>query len=384
MKKVGNTEQIDFSVLGNMEIPEIAQGGTVKLKPVSKEDADDIKEDIIGEVDSLESFNAGDSKETPAEAEPETEVSSLNTPEDIEPPVEDTEEPSNEEVSVIKGLAEWSKEQGILEYDPEKFEDSEDWLKSAFSEKVQKEVYSEVQKYKEELPGVIKDILNNYEEGVPLDEMIYSKSREIEYNGITESQLEESEEIQKRLVADWYANQDYDQDEIESKITKLKDAVLLEDEAKTALKKLKVFEARYQQELVQAVERNRKAEEKAFAERLANLEKEVMSSEEIIPGIKVTPEERKKIFEAYTKPDSKRDTALVKALRNDPKAWLKITQFMVLMNGDFESVKKNFKTEATKKVKETVNTYQEPKGTLSKININKVKKAIELSKRKTI
>lgn len=377
MNKSENTDQIDFSVLGNMEIPEIAQSNAIKLKPVTKKEQDEIREDIIGEVESITDF------ETPKDKEDTEEVDTTESDENIEPPVDDApEDTENTEVSVVKGIAEWAKEQGLLEYDPEKFEDNEEWLKTSFSEKVQKEVHSEVQKYKEELPGVVKEILNNYEDGVPLDELIFSKSREIEYKGITETQLEESEEIQKKLVSDWLSNQDYEPEEIENKITKLKDAVLLEDEAKTALKKLKVFEAKYQQQLVQTAENNRKAEEKAFIDRLQNLEKEVMSSEEIIPGVKITPEEKKKIFEAYTKPDSKRETALIKALKSDPKAWLKITQFMVLMNGNLDSVKKDLKTEATKKIKNTVQTYSEPTGTLSKINLTKVKKALELAKRK--
>ncbi len=51
------------------------------------------------------------------------------------------------------------------------------------------------------------------------------------------------------------------------------------------------------------------------------------------------------------------------------------------MNGNLESVKTSLKTEATKKVKETVNTYQEQKGSLSKIDMSKVRKAIQLSKK---
>jgi len=69
----------------------------------------------------------------------------------------------------------------------------------------------------------------------------------------------------------------------------------------------------------------------------------------------------------------------MKALESDPQAWYKITQFMVLMNGNLKDVEKKLTTKATKKVKETVNTYKETPG-LNKLtspsSLKAMKKAI--------
>ena len=382
MGKEITENQIDFSVLSNMDLPAIEQATPLKL--VSSKDQAEIKEDVIGEIESIEAFNVPD-KVTPKEGD--TEIPGIDLEEELDAVVDNPEvgaTSTEEDISVVKGIAEWAKTQGILEYDTEKFQDTEDWLKEAFTGKVQKEVQAEVSAYKESLPGVIKDVLNNYEEGVPLDELIYSKSREIEYNGINEKILDENKDLQKRLVADWLANQDYTQEEIEDTIKKYDDSLLLDDQAKIALKKLKVFEQRYQANLVQAAEQNKKDQQTAFLKQLDSLEKEIMASEEIIPGIKTTPEERKKIFESYTKTDSKKETALIKALKSDPKAWFKITQFMVLMNGNLDSVKTKMVTEATNKVKSTVGgTFTDKKGSLDNINLSKIRKAVQLSKKQT-
>lgn len=368
---------IDFSVLGTMEIPEISQGP--KLKVPNKTEQEEIKLDLITQVDSLEDFV----KETNKKSEDtETEIEVPTEDEELEVTTPEASKGTEEQFSPVKGIALWAKEQGLVDFEEDKFEDNEDWLKTTFEGKIKQLAQEEVNQYKEQFPAVLKELADKFEEGVPLDELIYSKSREIEYNGISEKALEEDKELQKSIISDWYTNSEYTPEEIKTKLQKLEDAVLLEDEAKTALNKLKVFEKRYQEQLVHQAEANKKAQEKEFQEKLKSIEQKVLSSEEIIPGVKLSVDDRKRLYNAYTKTDSKKETELIKALKKDPDAWLKITQFMVLMNGNLDSVKSSIKTETTKKLKETVNTYQEDKNSLSKIDFSKIKKAIALDKKR--
>ena len=240
------------------------------------------------------------------------------------------------------------------------------------------------EEWKESLPPAIKELINNYEEGVPLDEIIYSKSREIEYSQIDEKTLEEREDLQKKLIADWLVNQDYDDDEIKKRLGKLEENLMLEDEAKIALKKLKAYEAKYQENLKAEAKANKIAQEKAFQDQIKRIEEDITKSSEIIKGIQISKEEKKQLIDAYTKIDSKGKTALMKAIENDPQAWYKITQFMVLMNGDLSKVKTSATTEVTKKVKEAVNTYKETPG-LGKLSspeaLKAMKKAVKLSQK---
>lgn len=105
-----------------------------------------------------------------------------------------------------------------------------------------------------------------------------------------------------------------------------------------------------------------------------------MTADEIIPGIKLTKEEKQKLYDGYIKFDAKRETQLTKALKADPLANLKIAQFFLLLNGDVSNIKTKLKTEVTKEVKKTVNTYKEKDTPFSKVNLGKIQKALELAK----
>lgn len=343
---------------------------------LTKDEIEEAKETAIQEVNGIDEFSQEENREN-SEDSGETSTEEQSEAETPEYDDEDSEgnAGADEESSVVQAVAEWAKAKGIFDYEADQFEDSEEWLETKLVEK--SKVYAD--EWKESLPPIIKEVINNYEEGVPLDELIYSKSREMEYNAVDEDDLGKSDGLQKKLVADWLYTQDFSDDEIESKIKKYEDALILEDEAKTALKKLKAYEAKYQEQLKVDTERKKMAAQDQYNQMLKQIETDIMSSEEIIPGIQLSKEEKKKVYDAYTKQDSSRKTQLMKALETDPQAWYKITQFMVLMNGNLKDVEKKLTTKAAKKVKETVNTYKETPG-LNKLtspsSLKAMKKAI--------
>ena len=373
--------KLDFSALEKLNLPPINMKAS-DLEPVdgepflSKEEIEEAKESAIEEVNGIDEFSqekdtedSENSEESSKEESAETETADLDE--------EDSEGNGGvaEESSVISAVAEWAKSKGIFDYEADQFEDSEDWLENKLIEKSK----SYADEWKDSLPPIIKEVINNYEEGVPLDELIYSKSREMEYNAVDEEDLGKSDALQKKLVSDWLYTQEFSDEEIDSKLKKYEDALILEDEAKTALKKLKAYEAKYQEQLKYDTERKKMAAQEQYNQMLKQVENDIMSSEEIIPGIQLSKEEKKKVYEAYTKQDSSIKTQLMKALESDPQAWYKITQFMVLMNGNLKDVEKKLTTKATKKVKETVNTYKETPG-LGKLtspsSLKAMKKAI--------
>lgn len=380
-------EKLDFSALERLNMPPInieqKDLESVEGQPLlTKDEIEEAKETAIQEVAGIDEFsreedieNSEDSEDAAPEKQSETETPDLDEEDSTGDEGTGTEEPS-----VIQAVAEWAKAKGIFDYEDGQFEDSEDWLESKLMEK--SKGYAE--EWKESLPPVIKEVINNYEEGVPLDELIYSKSREIEYNAVDEDKLGDSDALQKKLVADWLYTQDFSDEEIEAKLKKYEDALILEDEAKTALKKLRAYESKYQEQLKQDTQRKRQEAEENYNQMIKKIESDIMASDEIIPGIQLSKEDKKKVYEAYTKQDSSRKTQLMKTLESDPQAWYKITQFMVLMNGNLKDVEKKLNTKAAKKVKETVNTYKETPG-LNKLtnpaNLKAMKKAIEKIKK---
>lgn len=368
-------DELDLSMFG--DLPEIDLPAPENTELTDK-DIEDVKEFTIGEVESLEEFQkkTATKKEvtsTPDDPEIEEETE-IETPENTGE--EAASEEGTEEVSPIRAIAEWAGTKGIIDFDPEKFEDSEDYLETKLNDVVK----SKVEAYKQDLPEVLHDLINNFEEGVPLMELIDSKSRQIEFSAIDEDTLEKDVDLQKNILRQHLANQDYKEDAIEKKIKRLEDNLLLEEESKEALEKLKVFEEKYQQNLIKETQERKKQAEKEWQDTLKNIEKTIMTADEIIPGIKLTKEEKQKLYDGYIKFDAKRETQLTKALKADPLANLKIAQFFLLLNGDVSNIKTKLKTEVAKEVKKTVNTYKEKDTPFSKVNLGKIKKALELVK----
>ena len=384
-------EKLDFSALEKLNLPPIDMKAS-DLEPVTsgslrgldkEEIIEDAKESAIEEIENIDEFSTPSEASEVSETDGEEKEEKKQTSQDSEDEdLEDFEsgQDSSEETSVVKAVAEWAKAKGLFDYEEDKFEDSEDWLETKLVEKSKE--YT--QEWVDSLPPVIKEIITNYEEGVPLDELVYSKSREIEYNAVDENELEKSEGLQKKLVSDWLYTQEFSEEEIETKLKKYEDALILEDEAKTALKKLRAYESKYQEQLKFQTQQKQEAARQNYETYMKRIETDIMNSQEIIPDIPVSKEERKKLYDAYTKADSKGDTALTRAIKSDPQAWYKITQFMVLMNGNLKNVEKSLQKKATEKLKKSVTTYKETPG-LNKLTspaaLKAMKKALEKSKK---
>lgn len=368
-------DELDLSMFGDLQEMNFPAPENTEL---TDKDIEDVKEFTIGEVESLEEFQKQTA--TKKEVTSTTDAPEIEEETEIEAPDNTGEEPTSdegtEEVSPIRAIAEWAGTKGIIDFDPEKFEDSEDYLENKLNDVVK----SKVEAYKQDLPEVLHDLINNFEEGVPLMELIDSKSRQMELSSIDESALEKDVDLQKNILRQHLANQDYKEDAIEKKIKRLEDNLLLEEESKEALEKLKVFEEKYQQNLIKETQERKKQAEKEWQDTLKNIEKTIMTADEIIPGIKLTKEEKQKLYDGYIKFDAKRETQLTKALKADPLANLKIAQFFLLLNGDVSNIKTKLKTEVTKEVKKTVNTYKEKDTPFSKVNLGKIQKALELAK----
>lgn len=362
-------DELDLSMFGDLQEMNFPAPENTEL---TDKDIEDVKEFTIGEVESLEEFQ----KQTATKKEVTSTPDDPDLEEETEIETLDNTGERTEEVSPIRAIAEWAGTKGIIDFDPEKFEDSEDYLENKLNDVVK----SKVEAYKQDLPEVLHDLINNFEEGVPLMELIDSKSRQMELSSIDESALEKDVDLQKNILRQHLANQDYKEDAIEKKIKRLEDNLLLEEESKEALEKLKIFEEKYQQNLIKETQERKKQAEKEWQDTLKNIEKTIMTADEIIPGIKLTKEEKQKLYDGYIKFDAKRETQLTKALKADPLANLKIAQFFLLLNGDVSNIKTKLKTEVTKEVKKTVNTYKEKDTPFSKVNLGKIQKALELAK----
>ena len=201
--------------------------------------------------------------------------------------------------NIYRTLSELLKEEGIVE---DTFEDKEalfNYFKSVADNNVQEWVDS--------LPKEISDLITNYEEGVPFDELLQIKSDQIRLNSITDESLEDNIDLQKNLVRNFYREKGFTESKIEKMVSKAEDLDELEEEAKEALAELKEVENKRLESVQLETKRKTLENQKAYVESVNKLNTTINEVKEIIPGVKIDDKTKKELFNMITKPAETRD-----------------------------------------------------------------------------
>lgn len=201
--------------------------------------------------------------------------------------------------NVYKTLSELLKEEGIVE---DTFEDKE-----ALFTYFKTVADNNVQEWKDSLPPEIADLINNYEEGVPFDELLQIKSNQIRLDSITEESLEDNIDLQKNLVKNFYQGKGFTEAKIEKMVSKALELDELEDEAKEALTELKEIEGKKLESTKLAQKQRELENQKAYTESINRLNTTINEVKEIIPGVKIDDKTKKELFNMITKPAETRE-----------------------------------------------------------------------------
>lgn len=266
----------------------------------------------------------------------------------------DESETTEDGNSVYKVLSELLKEQGVVDVDF----DSPEGLYEAISS----EIVNGIEGYKESIPEVIKDLLDNYEDGVPLDELIDIKSEEIRVNNISEDTLSEDKDLQKKLYKEYLkATTKFSDSKIDKLINTAEDLEELEDNAKEALEGLKTLNNEREQKLKLRVEAEKKAQEQQTRQLLTTLKETVENTKEIIPGLKISEKEKQQLFRMVTSPAEVRGnvamSAAMLAREKDPIGFeLKLNYFLSkgFFDGKFDDVVKKAESNTAKKLEKSI------------------------------
>lgn len=249
----------------------------------------------------------------------------------------------------INVFASMLAESGLIEYN-----ESEEYDETKLVEAFENKVVQEVESYKDSLPEVIKDLINNYEEGVPLADLIGKQSKIQEYENLDVDQIEENENLQKQLIRDLLSKTGFDKDEIEERLSDYEDAGILEKEAKRSLNKLISLETKEKESFVESQKQEAKLREQRYTEYINNIKSTIDKSEEFIPGLKVNKDDKKKLIEGIFKTDKDGKNAIVKARETDPNFDLKVAYAALVLNWDFSKIEQKATTKATKKLAEAI------------------------------
>jgi len=355
---------LNFDVLENINIPKIDEEKITSSKP--SEDGDEKPEFEIKEVESIEDFtDDGDDDGNDDENNASADDS-----------VGDNNDNNNEDP--VKQIAQWQSELGILDFEEEEYtkaEDKEEFFKQKFFDKVKKTA-------DESLHPVIRELNEKFREGVPLDELIASKSNEIRFESIDDETLTKDEKLQEHLVSEMLRSNDWSEEEIKDEIETYKDANKLEMRAKSALKKLIEYEKNTQKELTIKAQKENEVREAQYNKSLKEIQDKIYNSETFIEGVTMKKEDKEKLFFSVTKRDKDGLTLLEKKLIEKPELQFAFAQFVLQLEGKFDAIKNSIKSDTVKKVKENVNTYKDKDNNKkTKLDLSVARDAINRSKR---
>lgn len=347
--------KLDLSVLDKITIPEVESIESFEEK-VEKESKDELQEAALEEVESIDTFDPDEEVEF-------DDTSASESSENNE---------GAEDGDSLREIAKWAHELGIFDYDEKDFQSSEDYFRDKFFEKVKAEAFNA-------LPDEIKYLADGYMKGVPLNDMLNSRARQESFASIDDETLRDDEALQENLVEQWLALQDHDAEEIKDKLESYKDGLLLEKEAKVALKKLKKYEYSYQQQLSYEAEQRKLAAQQQYTNQIDNLKKQIETSESFIPGVPLQKQDKEKLFMAITRRDRNGRTELENRMSSQ-EMQLAVAQFVMQLEGKLDAVERKAFTKAAQKAKNTINT-ENTSAKNSKIDMSVIKKAIDQSKK---
>lgn len=284
--------------------------------------------------------------------EQQSKANKSNTQETIE---EDSEEDSEEIVDnnnqsngFIDAIREL-REKGILEFDSDDIEDSEEGLEKSIQETVNNKIKNHIASFGEEA----LDFLAFIEAGGDPKQFIGTYYG----NDSWEDYKIDSESSQKVAVRESLRLAGETPEDIEDMITEFEENGTLEKRAKSAIVKLQKVEKEQKAQLVEA-QKQRDAEEKAANQKYWNDFKSDLDKREDIKGFKVTPKVKDDLWKFMTVIDkSSGKTAYQKAVEENQDSSL-LFAYLAMKNFDISKLEKQVTNKAASKVAGLIKNYQ--------------------------
>ena len=372
---------LDLSVLDNITTSpkEEEKQATIAGEETKKEEEPGIfnPELKIQEVDELPE------RETKVEETPD-EPKGADTKEDTEEQVPETPEASEtesteeeEELNPIRVFAELQRDQGLIDFSDDDFEDSEDWLLG----KVQDTINDKVKEYKENMPEEIKYLLENYEAGVNMYDLLNIGATSQSYEKIAEDSLKDNLGLQKMLVKDLLSKSGWSEERITRKLERYEDTGVLQEEAEDALASLKEIQVQEKENLIKTQKEEQKQRVQAHEQWLGELKDHIGKKEEILPGFKLSPKDKDNLYKGITKLDRQGKNEIMRLREKDPEFDLKIAYLATVLKWDFSAFERQSTTKSTRKladaIKSTKKTGSRPsRGTSNNVDFDTMRKSL--------
>lgn len=238
-----------------------------------------------------------------AEEEEEEEVEQTSKSKE-DAPTAGADEPTG-----FESLFEELVNEGAVEFDPEKeYEPTTKGLKDLINETAEKRSKLAVEEYLNKLPGDAKKLVDILEKGGSVEDYV-SMSNQIDFSKVPLEDKDGNplERNQMHLVEDWMKIQGYEEDEIEKRLAKFKEAGLLTEEAEIAKKKLSAWQQKENESLIARKELEKNQKEQQRTQEAEKFKNTVLGTTEIA-GFKITKTQAEKLYDYITKPNKEGKT----------------------------------------------------------------------------
>jgi len=313
--------EFDPSGLGDLSI-----GDDVPEEKPKDEDKPEVEEEEEIEIEplTLEEDNEEEPEKEPKEKKPAEKPSSKGID-------------SSSRKSASRTLAKALYEEGILsDFDDEEFDEKEG-LQGVF-DLVTKELDKRAQNYVSGLDTNLKEIADAIDSGVDLQQYKKIKSSEAQLNKVTDEHLEADVELRKSVIRAYYKETSplWSDAMIEKKINQSVDIDEDLEEAKAMKADLLKFRKEQAKDLQAQATQTQSQLRKDAEKRLSNIKSQVEDTAELIPGIKISKQERSTLYKTLTEvvdtvqDKSGKDIPLTAVMANrakNPVQWDLITAY---------------------------------------------------------
>lgn len=324
------------------------------------EEVEKLDEDKDDKSGSVESKKDDKTKGVDSKKELITIENDEEEEEEIDETIKNSTEESTQE-ETIKAWGEFFKENELLNDEElgQDFDGSQESLIEAFKKREIRVGLEMVDDYKSQLPSMIKLLADNWEEGVPLTELLNIKSNQIRYANITDEKIEESEETQKAVYSEYLRKTTkYSDSKIEKEVKRLVELDELKDEAKDVLKELKSLEAEAEETIRKETKREQDERKEANKKAIQTYEKIAKSTKEVIPGLKIDDKIQEDVLKKVINPigidGNGNPVSYINSIRNEnPYEFdIKLNYLMVITKGltDFSKITNTASTKVTKEL----------------------------------
>lgn len=294
----------------------------------------------------------------------------------VETPTSD-EDIDNLKKETLKLLFGEFKDDLFTEEELAEFDGSKESIKQLLATVIEAEAKALNDEENANVPELIKDLIKNYKENVPLNELINIKSEKIKYNTIKEEDInDDNSELSERIVRDFFnETTKFSKEKVDKEIKRLKDLGELAEEAKSALPELKKMQDIKENELIELTKKDKADRENRHKEQISKIKTTVQTTEEIIPGIKIPKNTKESIIKTLTEPvglDDKGNyvSKMALARSKDPNYDIKVAYLFEITNGfsDFSKLLTKAETAITKKQDRILDSTKENKGSANTKN----------------